>query len=130
MFLEDCPASVDRQAQPWLMFLARRIPGYSSGGEYQANGTFAEPKGRDELEELCQKYKVDVATYGYVHNFERTCPVYNGSATNSGQLDAIIHCSWNCRQNSRSIWPSERVLQSGQALELGMGLAQIRITRL
>jgi len=32
--------------------------------------------GRDNLQELWQKHKVDVAFYGHVHNYERTCPVY------------------------------------------------------
>jgi hypothetical protein len=96
-FLEECLASVDRQAQPWLIFLAHRVVGYSSGAEYQAIGTFGEPMGRDNLEELWQKYKVDVATYGHVHSYERTCPVYKDKCvgdetTNySGQFNATIH---------------------------------------
>jgi predicted phosphohydrolase len=32
--------------------------------------------GREALQELWQKYKVDLAFYGHVHSYERTCPVY------------------------------------------------------
>jgi hypothetical protein len=75
-FIEQCFAAVDRSAQPWLIFVAHRVLGYSSGPEYQALGTFAEPYARDALQDLWQKYKVNVATYGHVHQYERTCPVY------------------------------------------------------
>ncbi|CAM6087264.1 unnamed protein product [Calypogeia fissa] len=64
-FLEECLASVDRQAQPWLIFPAHQAIAYSSGAEYQAIGTFGEPMGRDNMEELWQKYKVDTASYGH-----------------------------------------------------------------
>lgn len=75
-FLEDCFASVDRQKQPWLIFIAHRVLGYSSGIFYALEGTFNEPGGRDDLQKLWQKYKVDLAFYGHVHNYERTCPIY------------------------------------------------------
>ncbi len=75
-FLEDCLRSVDRQKQPWLIFLAHRVLGYSSGSYYALEGTFAEPMARESLQKLWQKYKVDIAFYGHVHNYERTCPVY------------------------------------------------------
>jgi acid phosphatase type 7 len=32
--------------------------------------------GRESLQSLWQKYKVDIAIYGHVHGYERTCPVY------------------------------------------------------
>lgn len=75
-FIEKCLASVDRQKQPWLIFLAHRVLGYSSAGFYAAEGSFEEPMGREDLQYLWQKYKVDIAMYGHVHNYERTCPVY------------------------------------------------------
>lgn len=75
-FIENCLASVDRQKQPWLIFLAHRVLGYSSASFYVDEGSFAEPMGRDSLQSLWQKYKVDIAIYGHVHNYERTCPIY------------------------------------------------------
>lgn len=75
-FIERCLASVDRQKQPWLIFLAHRVLGYSSDASYAYEGSFAEPMGRDSLQNLWQKYKVDLAIFGHVHNYERTCPVY------------------------------------------------------
>ena len=75
-FIDECLGSVDRQKQPWLIFLAHRVMGYSSGSAYGNEGTFAEPESRDHLENLWQKHKVDLAYYGHVHQYERTCPVF------------------------------------------------------
>lgn len=75
-FIEHCLASVDRQKQPWLIFAAHRVLGYSSDKWYGLGGSFEEPMGRESLQRLWQKYKVDIAFYGHVHNYERTCPIY------------------------------------------------------
>lgn len=75
-FIEHCLASVDRQKQPWLIFLAHRVLGYSSDLSYAVEGSFAEPMGRESLQKLWQKYKVDIAVFGHVHNYERICPIY------------------------------------------------------
>ncbi|KAF4368171.1 hypothetical protein F8388_022804 [Cannabis sativa] len=96
-FIENCLASVDRQKQPWLIFLAHRVLGYSSGDFYVDEGSFGEPMGRDSLQKLWQKYKVDIAIYGHVHNYERTCPIYQNICTSDkknyykGSLNGTIH---------------------------------------
>ncbi|KAL9226146.1 hypothetical protein vseg_001992 [Gypsophila vaccaria] len=96
-FIEHCLASVDRQKQPWLIFLAHRVLGYSSCDFYAAEGTFEEPMGRESLQKLWQKYKVDIAVYGHSHNYERTCPVYQSQCTSQeksnykGSLNGTIH---------------------------------------
>nr|GME18307.1 probable inactive purple acid phosphatase 1 [Ipomoea batatas] len=96
-FIEHCLASVDRQKQPWLIFLAHRVLGYSSGDFYAVEGSFGEPMGRESLQKLWQKYKVDIAMYGHVHNYERTCPIYQNICTNKeqrfykGTLNGTIH---------------------------------------
>ncbi|KAI4386410.1 hypothetical protein MLD38_004342 [Melastoma candidum] len=96
-FIEHCLESVDRQKQPWLIFLAHRVLGYSSGSFYAEDGAFAEPMGRESLQKLWQKHKVDVALYGHVHNYERTCPIYQNVCTNdeknsyNGTLNGTIH---------------------------------------
>ncbi|CAL9114867.1 unnamed protein product [Musa acuminata var. zebrina] len=96
-FLEHCLSTVDRQKQPWLIFLAHRVLGYSSADFYGDEGTSEEPMGRESLQELWQKYKVDIAFFGHVHNYERTCPVYqntcirNGSNYYSGPFEATTH---------------------------------------
>ncbi|GLU16926.1 hypothetical protein SLE2022_333310 [Rubroshorea leprosula] len=96
-FIEHCLSSVDRQKQPWLIFLAHRVLGYSSGISYAVEGSFGEPMGRESLQKLWQKYKVDIAIYGHVHNYERTCPIYQNICTNEekqfykGTLNGTIH---------------------------------------
>ncbi|XP_027100146.1 probable inactive purple acid phosphatase 1 isoform X1 [Coffea arabica] len=96
-FIEHCLASVDRRKQPWLIFLAHRVLGYSSSFWYTYRGTFAEPMGKEDLQKLWQKYKVDIAIFGHVHNYERTCPIYQNTCTNNekhfykGILNGTIH---------------------------------------
>ncbi|KAH9772385.1 putative inactive purple acid phosphatase 1 [Citrus sinensis] len=96
-FIEHCLASVDRQKQPWLIFLAHRVLGYSSDLSYAVEGSFAEPMGRESLQKLWQKYKVDIAVFGHVHNYERICPIYQNICTNKekhyykGSLNGTIH---------------------------------------
>ncbi|XP_031490345.1 probable inactive purple acid phosphatase 1 isoform X1 [Nymphaea colorata] len=96
-FIEHCLATADRQKQPWLIFMAHRVLGYSSGTWYAEEGSFAEPMGRESLQSLWQKYKVDLAFYGHVHNYERTCPVYENICMSqekshyTGPLNGTIH---------------------------------------
>ncbi|KAJ9568488.1 hypothetical protein OSB04_004454 [Centaurea solstitialis] len=96
-FIEQCFASVDRKTQPWLIFAAHRVLGYSSDKYYAAEGSFDEPLGRASLQKLWQKYKVDIALYGHVHNYERSCPIYENHCVNeekshySGTVNGTIH---------------------------------------
>ncbi|KAL7606318.1 hypothetical protein Lser_V15G17390 [Lactuca serriola] len=96
-WLEKCFASVDRQKQPWLIFAANRVLGYSSSSQYAIEGSLGEPMGREHLQKLWQKYKVDIAFYGHIHSYERTCPVYQDQCVNtekynySGTVDGTIH---------------------------------------
>jgi len=46
-------------------------------------GAFEEPEGRESLQRLWQKYRVDIAFFGHVHNYERTCPVYQSRCMTS-----------------------------------------------
>ncbi|KAL8143944.1 hypothetical protein V2J09_016976 [Rumex salicifolius] len=96
-FIERCLASADRQKQPWLIFAGHRVLGYSSDYYYGQEGSFEEPMGRESLQKLWQKYKVDLAFYGHVHNYERTCPIYQNQCVSSeksdysGTFNATIH---------------------------------------
>ncbi|KAL6623537.1 hypothetical protein ACP70R_033416 [Stipagrostis hirtigluma subsp. patula] len=97
-FIEHCLSSVDRQKQPWLIFLAHRVLGYSSASWYEIMmGSYGEPMGREGLQELWQKYKVDLAVFGHIHSYERTCPIYqnrcvqDGSHHYSGRFNATTH---------------------------------------
>lgn len=96
-FLEHCLASVDRRKQPWLIFTGHRVLGYSSDFWYALEGSYAEPGGRESLQKLWQKYKVDIALFGHVHNYERICPIYQNRCVNpekshySGTVNGTIH---------------------------------------
>nr|POE75869.1 putative inactive purple acid phosphatase 27 [Quercus suber] len=96
-FIEKCLASVDRRKQPWLIFAAHRPLGYSSNDWFGQEGSFSEPMGRDDMQKLWQKYRVDIAFYGHVHDYERTCPIYQNVCVNSevshysGTMNGTIH---------------------------------------
>ncbi|GJN10516.1 hypothetical protein PR202_ga28615 [Eleusine coracana subsp. coracana] len=96
-FIENCLATVDRKKQPWLIFMAHRVLGYSSDFFYAQSGLFQEPMGRESLQKLWQKYRVDLAFYGHVHNYERTCPIYEKQCVSSekshytGTMNGTIH---------------------------------------
>ncbi|CAI8597536.1 unnamed protein product [Vicia faba] len=96
-FIEHCLATVDRKQQPWLIFSAHRPLGYSSNAWYAGEGSFEEPMGRESLQGRWQKYKVDIAFYGHVHNYERVCPIYQNQCVNkekshySGTVNGTIH---------------------------------------
>ncbi|KAJ6718391.1 PURPLE ACID PHOSPHATASE [Salix purpurea] len=93
----DSGGECGTKKQPWLIFLAHRVLGYSSGTWYAEEGSFEEPMGRESLQKLWQKYKVDIAMYGHVHNYERTCPIYQNICTSKekfyykGTLNGTIH---------------------------------------
>ncbi|XP_031130000.1 nucleotide pyrophosphatase/phosphodiesterase-like [Ipomoea triloba] len=96
-FIEKCLASANRHKTPWLIFAAHRVLGYSSNDWYAKEGSFEEPMGREHLQGLWQKYKVDMAFFGHVHNYERTCPIYQNQCVNdetsnySGTVNGTIH---------------------------------------
>nr|XP_043617189.1 probable inactive purple acid phosphatase 27 [Erigeron canadensis] len=96
-FIEKCLASANRHKQPWLIFIAHRVLGYSSNDWYGMEGSFEEPMGREHLQHLWQKYKVDIAFFGHVHNYERVCPIYQNQCVNdekshySGMVNGTIH---------------------------------------
>ncbi|OMO55862.1 hypothetical protein COLO4_35846 [Corchorus olitorius] len=49
---------------------------------YWQDGSFGETLGRSSLQGLWEKYKVDIAFSGHVHNYERTCPIYRNQCVN------------------------------------------------
>ncbi|KAG2671755.1 hypothetical protein I3760_13G010100 [Carya illinoinensis] len=64
-------ASVDRSKTPWLIFAGHR-PMYSS-----SNGILSvDPEFIEKVEPLLLQNKVDLVLFGHVHNYERTCSVY------------------------------------------------------
>ncbi|XAR65283.1 Phosphodiesterase I [Bertholletia excelsa] len=117
VFIEHCLASVDRQKQPWLIFLVHWVLGYSSSYWYALHGSTGGPMGRDSLQKLWQKYKVDLAIFGHIHNYERTCPIYQNMCTSEekhyykGVFNGTIHvvaggagASLSWFSNSRPSW--------------------------
>jgi len=74
-WLEQDLASVDRSKTPWIIFSGHR-PMYT--GLIPGSTMVVAAHLREHLEPLFKKYTVDVALWGHVHNYERTCPVFQG----------------------------------------------------
>uniref|UniRef100_A0A2N9EWZ4 Purple acid phosphatase n=1 Tax=Fagus sylvatica TaxID=28930 RepID=A0A2N9EWZ4_FAGSY len=66
-------ASVDRSKTPWLIFMGHRPMYTSSDGLFNVDKNFVEA-----VEPLLLDNKVDLALFGHVHNYERTCAIYQG----------------------------------------------------
>ncbi|PWA66780.1 inactive purple acid phosphatase-like protein [Artemisia annua] len=69
-WIEKYLASVDKNKHPWMIFAAHHVLRYSSNSWYAQEGSFEEPMGREHLQKLWQKYKVDITFYGHVHNIQ------------------------------------------------------------
>lgn len=65
-------ASVNRGRTPWVIFMGHR-PMYSSHGGILPD---ADPFFVHAVEPLLMANKVDLAFFGHVHNYERTCAIY------------------------------------------------------
>ncbi|KAI0884784.1 putative acid phosphatase [Annulohypoxylon maeteangense] len=78
-FLEADLASVDRTVTPWLVVGGHR-PWYTTGGDGCTPCQSA-------FEPLFNKYGVDLAIFGHVHNSQRFQPVYNNTVDPKGMND-------------------------------------------
>eukprot|EP00164_Ancoracysta_twista_P016898 GFYU01028567.1.p1 GENE.GFYU01028567.1~~GFYU01028567.1.p1 ORF type:complete len:355 (+),score=133.72 GFYU01028567.1:160-1065(+) len=86
-WLEADLKAVDRSVTPWVVVGGHR-PMYSSeepenGYDYVIGQHMSEA-----FEDLLHEYKVDVAFWGHMHTYERTCPVYKGKCCEEGE-----HCT-------------------------------------
>ncbi|XP_047320802.1 nucleotide pyrophosphatase/phosphodiesterase-like [Impatiens glandulifera] len=76
-WMKNDMAAVNRSKTPWLIFTGHR-PMYSSRigilGTTSVDDSFLEA-----VEPLLLNAKVDLALWGHVHNYERTCAVYEKS---------------------------------------------------
>ncbi|XP_057784787.1 probable inactive purple acid phosphatase 27 isoform X2 [Salvia miltiorrhiza] len=79
-------AAVNRTTTPWLIFTGHR-PMYTSA---PGNPIFPSVDDWfvDAVEPLLLQNKVDLVLFGHVHNYERTCGVYNGSCKGMPTKDA------------------------------------------
>lgn len=79
-------AAVDRTRTPWLIFTGHR-PMYTSS---PGNPIFPSVDRQfvDSVEPLLRASKVDLALFGHVHNYERTCAVYDKKCKGMPKKDA------------------------------------------
>ncbi|XP_057849603.2 probable inactive purple acid phosphatase 27 isoform X2 [Cryptomeria japonica] len=78
-------AFVDRKQTPWLVFTGHR-PMYSSIKEGLIRNN-VDPKFVAAIEPLLPKYQVDLVLWGHVHNYERTCAVFQNTCKSLPEED-------------------------------------------
>ncbi|KAK7258190.1 hypothetical protein RIF29_32705 [Crotalaria pallida] len=76
-------ASVNRQKTPWLIFMGHRPMYTSYSGLLGVDQKFIAA-----VEPLLLKNKVDLVLFGHVHNYERTCSIYQGACKAMPKKDA------------------------------------------
>nr|POE81098.1 putative inactive purple acid phosphatase 27 [Quercus suber] len=83
LWMEEDMGSVNRSKTPWLIFMGHR-PMYTSSNA----DTSVDPQFVNAVEPLLLQYKVDLVLFGHVHNYERTCAVYQGKCKAMPTKDA------------------------------------------
>ncbi|KAJ6392851.1 hypothetical protein OIU77_022352 [Salix suchowensis] len=73
-WMERDISSVDRSKTPWLVFAGHRQMYSSTDGLFGTDDKFTKA-----VEPLLVQYKVDMVLCGHVHNYERTCSVYDSN---------------------------------------------------
>ncbi|KAF7836159.1 putative inactive purple acid phosphatase 27 [Senna tora] len=76
-------ASVNRQKTPWLIFMGHRPMYSSNNGLFSVDQNFVKA-----VEPLLLENKVDLVLFGHVHNYERTCAVYQNNCKAMPTKDA------------------------------------------
>ncbi|CAL0304352.1 unnamed protein product [Lupinus luteus] len=77
-------SSINRLKTPWLIFMGHRPMYTSSSGLFSTDKKFVEA-----VEPLLLENKVDLVLFGHVHNYERTCSVYQSVCKAMPSKDAI-----------------------------------------
>ncbi|GAB4841322.1 hypothetical protein Ancab_022048 [Ancistrocladus abbreviatus] len=85
-WMESDMASVNRSRTPWLIFAGHR-PMYSSAVASILNNN-VDKRFVADVEPLLVTHKVDLAMFGHVHNYERTCAVYKDKCLALPKKDA------------------------------------------
>jgi len=90
-FISADLAAVNRTRTPWVVAFAHR-PVYCSTNDHN-DCDIGGPKFGQQLEPLFSQFKVDLALFGHLHNYERTWPVYQGqvSARSYANPSATVH---------------------------------------
>ncbi|XP_062223822.1 probable inactive purple acid phosphatase 27 [Phragmites australis] len=83
-WMDEDLSSVNRTRTPWVIFIGHR-PMYSSNGGIlpSVDSNFVA-----SVEPLLLDNQVDLVFFGHVHNYERTCAVYQGKCTGMPKKDA------------------------------------------
>lgn len=89
-WLEADLKSVDRTVTPFVVFSGHR-PLYTSE-LYPSNVTYMAGL-RAAVEPLLLKYQVDLAMWGHVHSYERTCQVYDQKCVKGAPTHVVVRLS-------------------------------------
>ncbi|KAM9958260.1 hypothetical protein ACTFIW_001121 [Dictyostelium discoideum] len=99
-WLNNDLASVDREKTPWVVFSGHR-PLYSSALPEDSIGSITAL--REAIEPLFQKYDVDMALWGHVHIYERTCGFIGNFTCADNDNDGTVHVIIGMAGNTYSV---------------------------
>ena len=104
-------AAVNRSATPFLVFSGHRpMYGSTTVGENAPGKWHVAPNSSfnwqmaEALEPLFAQHHVDLALWGHVHNYERTCPLLNQTCRPAGQ--GTVHVTAGTAGASTTVFPS------------------------
>lgn len=93
-WLQQDLAAVNRSVTPWVLVMGHRPMYSSSSGNSMSptslNGGFGDHM-REYLEPLFQKYNVNMAFYGHVHSYERSCGMSAPFVCAADDSDGTVH---------------------------------------
>ncbi len=87
IWLENNLSLVNRTITPWIIIIMH-CPWYSSNINHYTDKQTIEM--RDNMENLFNKYKVNIVFNGHVHDYERTYPVYKNITNTYGTIYITI----------------------------------------
>ncbi|EDO47589.1 predicted protein, partial [Nematostella vectensis] len=86
-WIENDLRNVDRSVTPWVLIGGHRAM-YTSQKYY---GDYMLSLGmRHHMDDLLNKYQVDLGLWAHFHSYERTCAVYNGRCENNGTVHITV----------------------------------------
>lgn len=87
-------ANVDRSVTPWVIVMGHR-PMYSSSKGHTLSvedpGDAVDNHMRQSIEPLLAQYNVNMAMWGHVHAYERTCGIVGNFTCGASDSDGTVH---------------------------------------
>ena len=120
-------AKVNRSVTPWIVMAGHRPMYVSSADATSPRSDMVIAKFmREELEDLLHQYQVDVFFAGHHHDYQRTCPVYNGTCIYAASpVDEFDISASSSSSSSSSNFGTVHILTGASGQWNNVGLSNI-----